>query len=140
VALIEIDKNPPPRELRKFGMIWFPLFCGILGSVLWHKTGIMPLGIALYCLAPPVFLLGLFAPKAVKPVFLGLTYLTFPIGWTISHIMMALIYFGLMTPIGLIMRLTGKDPLRLKKDPNGTTHWIPRDDDGGDTTKYFRQF
>ena len=140
MALIEIDRNPPPKELRKFGMIWFPLFCGVLGTVLWHKTGILPLAIAIYCLAPPAFLLGLIAPRAVKPIFLGLSYLTFPIGWTLSNIMMAVIHFGVMTPIGLMMRLAGKDPLRLRVDRGVKSHWIPRDTDDSDSSKYFRQF
>lgn len=140
MALIEINRNPPPKELRKFGMIWFPLFCGVLGTVLWHKTGILPLAIAIYCLAPPTFVLGLLAPRAVKPVFIGLTYLTFPIGWTISHIMLGVIYFGIMTPIGLLLRISGKDPMRRNPGRAADTHWLPREDDGSDTTKYFRQF
>jgi hypothetical protein len=140
MALIEINRDPPLKELRKFGLIWFPLFCGVLGTVLWHKTGILPLAIAIYCLAPPTFLLGLLAPRAVKPIFVGLTYLTFPIGWTISHIMLGVIYFGIMTPIGLLLRLSGKDPLRRKVSPDAKTHWLTREDDGSDTSKYFRQF
>lgn len=140
MALIEINRDPPLKELRKFGLIWFPLFCGVLGTVLWHKTGIAPLAIAIYCLAPPAFLLGLLAPRAVKPIFLGLMYLTFPIGWIISHILLAVIYFGVITPIGLILRLSGKDPMRRNVGRNVRTHWIPREDDGSDSSNYFRQF
>jgi hypothetical protein len=140
VALIEIERNPPPEELRKFGLLWFPLFCAILGTVLWRKTGILPIGITLWCMAAPAIVLGALKPPWVRPIYLGLTYLTFPIGFVISHVMMALIYFGVMTPIGLMMRLAGKDPLRAKRTGDETSWWIERPEDDGEADKYFRQF
>jgi hypothetical protein len=41
---------------------------------------------------------------------------------------MALMFFGVMTPIGLLMRVLGKDPLRLKKQPAAGSYWVPRSD------------
>ena len=38
--------------------------------------------------------------------------LAFPIGWTVSQVMLALMFFGLFTPIGLVFRLIGRDPLQ----------------------------
>jgi len=38
----------------------------------------------------------------------------------------AVLFFGLVTPIGIFMRLTGRDRLRLRGDPSRTTYWIIR--------------
>ena len=47
------------------------------------------------------------------------------LGNIVSPIVMGIIFFGLFTPISLVMRLTGRDELRLRfKDKS--THWIPR--------------
>jgi hypothetical protein len=41
---------------------------------------------------------------------------------------MAVLFFGAMLPIGLLMRLFGKDFLRLGRDPSLPTYWLPRAD------------
>ena len=43
-----------------------------------------------------------------------------------SPVVMAVVYFGVVTPTGLLMRLFGKDPLRLKRDPAAETYWMDR--------------
>jgi len=140
MSLIKIDRDPPLRDLRKFGLLWFPLFCGVLGAVLYHKVGMLPLSVTIWCLAAPAIVLGAVKPAWVRPLFLGLMYLTFPIGFVISHVMLALIYYGVFTPIGLLMRMTGKDPLRRKRRAGASTHWIPRSKAEVDKERYFRQF
>jgi hypothetical protein len=44
----------------------------------------------------------------------------------ISPIVMALVFFGTVLPTGLVMRMLGKDPLRLKRLPNVDSYWIER--------------
>ncbi len=44
-------------------------------------------------------------------VYIGWMILAFPIGWTVSQVMLAVMFFGLFTPIGLVFRLIGRDPL-----------------------------
>jgi hypothetical protein len=43
---------------------------------------------------------------------------------------MALLFFSTITPIGLLMRLTGKDSLRLRRDPAAASYWIAREPPG----------
>ena len=43
--------------------------------------------------------------------------LAFPIGWTVSQVMLAMMFFGLFTPIGLVFRLIGRDPLHRARPP-----------------------
>ena len=138
--LIEINRNPPHRELRKFGLLWFPLFCGVLGAVLYHRVGWLPLSIGIWCLAAPAMVLGAVSPRHVLPIYRGLMTITFPIGFVVSHVLMALIYYGVFTPIGVLMRLAGKDPLRLKRSRGADSHWLDRPEETDETEQYFRQF
>jgi hypothetical protein len=66
-------------------------------------------------------------------------YAAFPIGWVVSHVMLALIYYGVMTPIGLVMRLLGRDPLKRKLDRSADTYWEPREPIAN-SKRYFQQF
>lgn len=44
----------------------------------------------------------------------------------VSPVIMGLLFYGTVAPIGLLMRLAGKDPLRLKRDPQASSYWIQR--------------
>ena len=43
-----------------------------------------------------------------------------------SPLIMGLLFYGIITPFGLIMRWAGKDPLRLRFDPSAESYWIER--------------
>jgi hypothetical protein len=44
----------------------------------------------------------------------------------VSPVVLGIVFYTTVTPIGLLMRLLGKDPLRLKIDPDASTYWIER--------------
>ncbi len=138
MALLEIDWNPPPKKLRLFGGIWLPLFLIGIGVVL-IATGSRPAiawllfgGAAVICV--PAWI----QPRLVRPIYVGWMAATFPIGWTISHLMLALIFFGVVTPIGLLLRLFGHDPLHLR--PRGETSLWQRRPAADKIERYFKQF
>jgi multisubunit Na+/H+ antiporter MnhG subunit len=62
-------------------------------------------------------------PPGIRLVFVGLILMTFPIGWVVSHLLLGLIFYGVVTPIGLILKASGHDPLQLKK-PSGNSIWM----------------
>ncbi len=62
-----------------------------------------------------------------------------PIGWTISHALLAVVFFFVLTPLGLAMRLFSGDPMRRAYDPDAKTYWLPRRS-APDRRSYFRQF
>lgn len=61
-------------------------------------------------------------------------------GKIVSPIVMGIIFFVVVTPMGLFMRLTGKDLLRLKFQPEANSYWIPRDPPGPDPETLSNQF
>ena len=58
----------------------------------------------------------------------------------VNPLVMAVIYFGVVTPTGLVMRALGKDPLRLKYDPDAQSYWIHRDPPGPERESMKNQF
>jgi hypothetical protein len=58
----------------------------------------------------------------------------------VSPIVMALLFFGTITPIGYLMRRAGKDPLSLRRDPAAKSYWIVRDPPGPPPETMTRQF
>ncbi len=58
----------------------------------------------------------------------------------ISPLVLGLIYLTSVAPVGLLMRMCGKDPLRRRFDPELRSYWIPRDPPGPQTDSLPRQF
>ena len=56
-------------------------------------------------------------PEWLRSIYVGWMVLAFPIGWTVSQVMLAVMFFGLFTPIGLVFRLIGRDPLQRARQP-----------------------
>ena len=46
----------------------------------------------------------------------------------VNPVIMALLFYGTILPVGLLMRLLGKDPLRLRLDKTAASYWLPRSD------------
>jgi predicted membrane metal-binding protein len=44
----------------------------------------------------------------------------------VSPVVIALLFYLTVTPIALLMRILGKDPLRLRRDPDAVSYWIDR--------------
>jgi hypothetical protein len=72
-------------------------------------------------------------------VFLTLSYAAFPIGFVVSHVILAIVYYLILTPIGLLVRAIGRDPMERRFDRDAESYWVVRQpiDDPG---RYFRQF
>ena len=147
MPLIDINWNPGDRELKVFGIAWF-IFFTVIAFILVGKyhlsfsSGWNPKWIAPMVLGSVAFLgafVGLTVTRALKPVFILWTLLTYPIGFVISYAILALLYFILFTPIGLFMRLLGHDPLKRKWNPALGTYWEKKAK-GNDIGSYFKQF
>ena len=134
----DIPFSPPPRTLRQFAGLWLVVFGGIAA---WQGLvrGRPAVAAVVGTLAVAVGVAGLISPKLVRPVFVGWMVLAFPIGWTVSLLLLGLVYFGIVFPIGLAFRLAGRDALGLRPRPDLSTYWTPRAAPA-DVRRYFRQF
>jgi ABC-type uncharacterized transport system permease subunit len=136
VSLIEINKNPGRDDLRWFGVV-VGAFCGVAGA-LFHWKFDAPvaakvawgIGIAV----PAVYYA---APSLRRVMYVGWMYAFWPLGWVLSHLIMGVTYYLVITPIGLILRATGKDPMRRRFDRGARSYWTPHEEVAGN---WFRQF
>jgi len=136
MSLIRINKNPSRRQLRVFGLAWL-VFLGLLGWESWLR-GRHSAAEAAWALAAVVPLAGLLSPRFLRSVHLAMSYATYPIGFVVSRVVLALVYYLALTPIGLTMRLFRYDPLSRRFDPKARSYWIRRDATKT-TESYFQQ-
>jgi MFS family permease len=145
--MIEIDWRPDDRTLRQFGVIALFGF-SFLAALAWWELFIFSFGLgearpivagAFAALAGVSALFSLVFPRANLPIYLGLTLLSYPIGFVLSYVIMGFLFFIMITPVGLFFRLTGYDRLNRKFEPDATTYWSdPRPRRGKES--FFRQF
>ena len=135
--MISVNLRPTAKQLRQFAGIWFPLFCAVLGFLLIRSAGLRPAYIVWTC-GIVLGLIGMAWPPAIRPVFVGLMVITYPIGWVVSHVVLAIAYYLILTPVGLALRALGKDPLDKGKIRRNT-YWQPRKPPES-VTRYFRQY
>jgi Saxitoxin biosynthesis operon protein SxtJ len=136
MSLIRIERNPTGRQLLVFGAAWL-VFFGAWGLLAW-RHGRSASAEALWTLAAVVPAAGAVSRPILRLAYVGMSYVTYPVGFVVSYVVLALVFFLVLTPIGLVMRLFGHDPLTRKFDPAAKTYWIPRD--GTRTVEsYFKQ-
>jgi hypothetical protein len=139
MALIEIKRDPSPREVRQFSFFWLPGLCGVLAVVAAYHFESPPAAATLVAAGAASVALGAVSPRVMRGVFLGWMWAAFPIGWLVSHALIAAIYFLLITPMAVVMRLAGRDPLGRRFERDAETYWVRREPTR-DPARYFRQF
>ena len=121
---------------RKFG-----LTIGIILALIaaWKAWQASPWA---YVWATPALLLVVFAlwrPAALAPLNRAWLRLGLLLYRVVNPVVMAILFYLTMLPIGLIMRAAGKDLLRLKRDKGASTYWLPRDDEQRPVSESMRQ-
>jgi hypothetical protein len=139
MALVSLNLSPSQKQLRDFGFISLVMFF-VIGLVLLGLGKVPAKGFMVFCLVGVVlYILSRISVALIKPVYLVMILLTFPIGWVVSHVMMALFYYGIITPVALFFKLLNRDPLCRKYEPNADTYWI-QCKKKRPVKDYFRQF
>ena len=131
------DSGPDRRTLRQFGWLCLLVFGGLAFSR-WGVEGSEWSSWLFACLGCAGGLTGTVRPQLLRPVFVGWMLLAWPIGWLVSHLILVLAYYAVVTPIGLVLRFVGKDSLGFKQG-NAETYWQPRKATA-DLRRYFRQY
>jgi hypothetical protein len=136
MSLLRLNRHPSPKQLRVFAAAWLVFF----GLFAWvqagngHPTAAYAIG----AVAIAVPTIGLMHLRGLRLIFVGMTYATYPLGWVISHVVLAVMYYGVFTVIGGILRLCGHDPLFRRFDRKAESYWQPRPPERP-AADYFRQ-
>jgi hypothetical protein len=145
--MIEIDWRPDRRTLRQFGFIAVGGF-GFIAAIAWFEVLIFSFGLGearpfvsggFAALAAVSGLLSIVYPAGNLPIYMLISALTYPIGFVLSYVIMGTLFYLIISPIGLLLRLFGNDPMERRIDPDADTYWVdaaaarPRE-------SYFKQF
>ena len=138
MAMIQINKDPSRRQLAVFGLTWL-VFFSIVGWTVWHRAEALTIAATLWAGAVLVPAIGWVAPRFLRVVYLAVSYATFPIGCAVSFLTLAGVYYMVLTPIGLVLRLFRDDPMGRRFDGRARTYWAehPQKDN---PQSYLKQF
>jgi hypothetical protein len=139
MAIIDVNWNPNRKDLRVFGI--GALVATSILSALFHFRKGLPLkyAAAIVAFGLIIFISTLILPKLARIIYVVMVALAFPIGMVLSFVLMALFYYLILTPIGLVFRLMGRDLLDLKYKKTAESYWVKRRPPQN-LKRYFHQF
>lgn len=115
-----------PRQLRSFGITLGIAFLIVAGVLYWRDIP----GVAVVAgIGGLLFITGLIVPGLLRPLYKPWMALALVLGFIMTRVLLTAIFVFLFIPIGLLMQLFGKDPLRRKLDPDAETYWISKEYD-----------
>ncbi len=134
----DISFGPSSRTLRQFAAIGAIFFGGL---TIWQAgfRSHLTAGIVFAIAGAVIGLFGLIRPKALRWIYVGWMVAVFPIGWLLSRVMLAIMFFGIFTIVATIFRLLGRDALNRQAQPLASTYWKPKPS-ANEMGDYFRQF
>jgi Saxitoxin biosynthesis operon protein SxtJ len=119
-----MKRKTTPKELRTFGLLIGGIFLviAVWPMMLRSETPrlwALGLGASLVCL-------GAVVPRSLTHVHFAWMKAGELLGWINSRILLGVVFYGLITPMGLLMRLSGKDPMRLVSADGPDTYRVIR--------------
>ena len=124
MSLLRLNSRPSPRQLLVFALAWLAV-AGASGWAQWHQA--RPLAAeTCWALAVIVPLAGAVWREGLRLLYVGLSYATVPIGYAVSTVVLVLLYYAVLTPLGLILWVCGHDPLQRRPAPAAASYWHKR--------------
>lgn len=129
--------HPDARELRRFAIAMLIGFfvLGLLSG--WRARGIGAGSLILWSIGA-ILALAAFVPKLGRIAYLMVYLPSSIIGYVVSNVLLALMFFLVITPLGIILKLMGKDVLQQRREKR-KTQWTPIEETKNDDS-YYRQF
>ncbi len=111
-----------PKNLRSFGLILGSILIALALAAWWKGRVSYP-----YWLAAGIFFLafGVLKPAVLKPVYMAWMSIAMVIGWVVTRVILIVLFYFILTPLGFVNRLTGKNILSPKSTERPSC-WIPR--------------
>jgi hypothetical protein len=122
---------------RSFGLVFAAFFSLLAALSWWHGTARWPYWLSLACL---VLVLALVAPQLLSLFNRAWAKFGLLLHRIVSPLFLVLLFYGCVVPVGFLMRLSGKDPLKLRYEPNSGSYWIKRTPPGPDAASFKNQF
>ena len=133
----DVIAPPPEKLLRQFAGIFLVFFLGVAGWRVWQGHA-DTWAVVLASMALAVGLVGLVRPSAIRFVYTGWMIVAFPIGWTVSRVALAIVFYAVITPVAFVFYLMRRDDLQLHRGEKGASYWKPKPSPES-VRDYFRQ-
>lgn len=118
------------KSLRSFGLVVGGVLLAIAAVVFWRSG--WAAGTAVYVLGSIggiLVLLGAVLPTVLKPAYMVWMGLAVVLGYIMTRVILTIVFYLVVTPIGILMRVFGRDPLDRKLEPNAPTYWRDKEYD-----------
>ena len=137
--MIEELKNikSEKSDLRKFGVTIGVILLIIAGFLFWSGKESLQI---LFTLGAVLLILGFTIPVILKPIYWIWMIFATILGWFMTRLILSLLFYVVITPIGLISRLFGKQFIELKWNKRNSTYWNYRSGGVFEKEKYEKQF
>ena len=131
-----VDWDPSERKLRQFAALSITFLNGFAA---WQaKQGNGALAFTLFLVAVGLGPPALVWPRLTWPFFVGSMILTTPVRWVVSWFALAVLYYGVLTPLGVLFKLVARDPLCRRFEPERDSYWVVRSTP--EVSSYLRSF
>ena len=132
-----MDAANRKKELRRYG-IQLSIALALLGGLFWWKS--YNIYVYFFIISPAFLLTGLLRPSLLAPIYTVWMAIAKLLGTLMTKIILILLFYLLITPIGLLLRLFGKDFLTLRFDKKENSYWIKKQPDSQEKSQYDRQY
>ena len=127
MALVSLNLKPKKKILIDFGDISLAML-SVLGILFFWLDKISTRGLIIFCIVGLIlYTVSRISTALIKPVYLTLVIVTFPIGWIVSHLVMAIFYYGVITPVAIFFKFRKRDALCRSYDKQAETYWFKYD-------------
>ena len=129
--------NLDPKNLKKFGITIATVFFLItLLSLIRHNGKVLITS----GISGIFYILAFFAPTFLRPIYIFWMKLAYIMGWINTRLILMIIFYVVLTPIGVGLKLFKVDLLDIKIDKNKDTYWRKKDKKISSLEDYKRQF
>lgn len=112
------------KELRDFGLLTGAIVAALFGLLLpWIRGHFLPPWP--WIIAVILWFLAVLAPATLKPVYQVWMRIGLGLGWVNTRIILGLVFYGLIMPMGAIMRLLNRDPMAREFEADLQTYRLP---------------
>jgi hypothetical protein len=136
--MLDIDHVPSAAELRWFGLA-VAISLAIIGRLLARAVGWPVLQTVMLVSGIVLCLVYYLAPRTRMPVYKAWRLVQMPIAFAVWHTVLAILYYLIVTPMALAMRLWGRDPLNRRLELSRRSYWEDRVAPP-DAERYFRMY
>lgn len=133
-----MKKEITTKDLKEFGL-GLAVILVVLGLVNLVK-GNRNLFDLFFGLAAFSATVSLAAPELLRRLYKGFVPIAHALGWINTRLILILVYYLVLTPTGLIMRLFGNDPMSRKLDASAESYWVVRDNRAPSRESLEKQF